>query len=75
MLIKDIASFGAVLLCALLIGCSDPGDTDKMAEQVADGYYQALKNKDFEKASQFFMETPGRQHGHEVVSLHRCSLI
>ena len=57
MLIKDIASFGAVLLCALLIGCSDPGDTDKMAEQVADGYYQALKNKDFEKASQFFMET------------------
>lgn len=59
MRIKDIVSYraGAVLLCALLVGCSDPGDTVNMAEQVADGYYQALKNKDFEKAAGFFMDT------------------
>lgn len=59
MRIKHIVSFraGAALLCALLLGCSNPSDTVNMAEQVADGYYQALKNKDFEKAAGYFMDT------------------
>jgi major membrane immunogen (membrane-anchored lipoprotein) len=59
MRIKDIVSYraGVALLCALLMGCSDPGDTVDRAQQVADGYYQALKNKDFEKAAGYFMNT------------------
>lgn len=58
MRIRHIASprAGAVLLCILLLGCSEPGDTVNMAEQVADGYYQALKNNDFEKAAGYFMD-------------------
>ena len=60
MRIKDIASLrgGAGLLCLLLLAaCSDPGNTTKVAQQVADGYYQALKNKDFPKAAGYFMDT------------------
>ena len=59
MQIKDILNYrvGVALLCALLLGCSDPGDTVDQAQQVADGYYQALKNKDFEKAAGYFMNT------------------
>ena len=59
MRIKDIVSYwaGLALLCVLPVGCSDPGDTVDMAQQVADGYYQALKNKDFEKAAGYFMDT------------------
>jgi len=59
MRIKDIGIYPAVaaLLCAVLVGCGDPGDTVNMAEQVAGSYYQALKNKDFEKAAGFFKDT------------------
>jgi len=60
MRIKDIVSCraGAALLCVVLLGCSNSAnDTMNMAEQVADGYYQALKNKDFEKAAGYFMDT------------------
>ena len=59
MRIKHIVSYrvGAALLCVLLLGCSNPSDTANMAEQVADDYYQALKNKDFEKAAGYFMNT------------------
>ena len=59
MRINDIVRYraAAALLCLLLVGCSDPGNTVDMAQQVADGYYQALKNKDFEKAAGYFMNT------------------
>jgi hypothetical protein len=61
MRIKDIVSYraGVALLCALLMGCSDPGDTVDRAQQVADGYYQALKNKDFAKAAGYFSSEHG----------------
>lgn len=62
MQIKDLGDFRAVtLLCALLAGCDvsggGPGDSMDNAEHVADSYYQALKDKDFEKASGYFMNT------------------
>jgi hypothetical protein len=60
MQIKDITHYRmmAGVLCVLLMGCgSDPGDTMNKAEQVADGYFQALKSKDLEKAAGFFIET------------------
>ena len=61
MRIKDLASYRAValLLCAMLWGCSEPPNTSGMAEQVADNYYQSLKNKDFDKAAAEFADTPG----------------
>lgn len=63
MRIKDIAYYRmmAGVLCVLLTGCSsDPGDTMNKAEQIADGYFQAIKNKDLEKAAGFFMDTRTR---------------
>lgn len=66
MRIKDMGIFPmvAVLLCALLTGCSDPGATVgatvNKAEQVAASYYQALKNKDFAKAAGYFKDTSGK---------------
>jgi len=61
MRIKDLACYraGAALLCAMLLGCSEPGNTVDGAEQLADNYYQALKNKDFDKAAAEFADTPG----------------
>jgi len=47
------------MLCAMLLGCSQPANTVDMAEQLADDYYQALKNKDFDKAAANFADTPG----------------
>ncbi len=64
MRITDIVGYRAATACPcllllglLLLGCSDPGNTVGMAEQVADAYYQAIKNKDFEGASTLFMDT------------------
>ena len=47
------------LFCAMLLGCSDPGNTTGMAEHMADEYYQAVKNKDFDKAAGMFLDSPG----------------
>lgn len=60
MQIKDIMSYRAVvvLLCLILPGCgSDQGNTVSMAEQLADAYFQAIKNKDFDGAANYFMDT------------------
>jgi hypothetical protein len=43
----------------MLLGCSDPGNTTGMAEHMADEYYQAVKNKDFDKAAGLFLDSPG----------------
>jgi len=61
MRIKDLANnrAAAVLLCSMLLGCSDPGNTTGMAEHMADEYYQAVKNKDFDKAAGLFLDSPG----------------
>ena len=61
MRIKDLANYraAAVLLCSMLLGCSDPGNTTGMAEHMADEYYQAVKNKDFDKAAGLFLDSPG----------------
>jgi hypothetical protein len=54
---RRISLAGALVAgCAMLAGCSDPGNTMAHAEQLATGYYQALQNKDFEKAAGFFFD-------------------
>jgi len=63
MQIKVIMSrgLGLGLLCLSLLGCSsDEGNSTNMAEQVGTGYYQALKNNNFDKAADFFMDTKNK---------------
>lgn len=55
---RRIGTLAGSLMVAgsMLSGCSDPGNSMAHAEQVGAGYYQALQNKDFEKASGFFLD-------------------
>ena len=63
--IREMASIrlGAALFCAMLLGCSDPGNTTSVAEHLADEYYQAVKDKDFDKAAGLFLDSPGEPRG------------
>ena len=68
--IKDVRGLWSVmLLCAMLAGCESSvtggvaGDSMENAEHVADSYYQALKNKDFDKASTYFLSTGVKPQG------------
>ena len=65
MRIQNIVGYRVVapLLCALLVGCSNPGNTLKMANQVADNFYQAVKSQDFEKAAGYFQDSPNDPRG------------
>ena len=57
------------LLCAWLVGCSDPGNTMGMAEQLADNFYQAVKSKDFDKAATYFQDSPSDPRGRWLAEL------
>lgn len=74
MRIKNIAGQLALLvLCLTTTACSDPGNSVKQADAVADSYYQALKNKNFDKAASLFMDTkaaPRAQWLDEIRSNH-----
>ena len=71
MRITDMTGRGAaMLLCLLLAACSDPGNSTQMAWQIGDGYYQALKNKDFNKAVGYFMDTQAAPRAQWLDELH-----
>jgi hypothetical protein len=57
------------LLCTLLMSCSNPDNTLPMAEKVAGNFYQAVKNKDFEKAASYFQDTPNDPRGRWLAEL------
>ena len=59
----------SVLLCVGLAACSDPGNTIGMAKQVADNFFQAVKNQDFEKAADFFEDAPNNPRGRWLAEL------
>jgi len=73
MRIQNIVSYRVVapLLCAWLVGCSNPGNTLKMANQVADNFYQAVKSKDFEKAAGYFQDSPNDPRGRWLAELRQ----
>ena len=59
------------LLCALLMSCSNPNNTLPMAKQVADDFYQAVKNKDFKKAAGYFQDSPNDPRGRWLAELNQ----
>ena len=71
MRVRDIVCCRLVvlLLCAWLAGCSDPGNTMGMAEQLADNFYQAVKSKDFDKAAAYFQDSPSDPRGRWLAEL------
>ena len=73
MQIQDIVSKHVVttLLCVCLVACSNPGNTVSKAEEVADNFYQALKNKDFEKAAAYFQDSPSDPRGTWLAELRQ----
>lgn len=73
MRIQNIVGYRVVapLLCALLVSCSDPGNTLKMANQVADNFYQAVKSQDFEKAAGYFQDSPNDPRGRWLAELRQ----
>lgn len=71
MRIRDIVGYpvAVTLLCVWLVGCSDPGNTVGMAEQLADNFYQAVKSKDFDKAAAYFQDSPSDPRGRWLAEL------
>jgi hypothetical protein len=70
MRIQDrVSRLTATLLCVWLAACSDPGNTLGMAEQLADKFFQAVKNKDFEQAASYFQDTPRDPRGRWLAEL------
>jgi hypothetical protein len=64
MRIQDIIRRVVVtLLCALVVACSDSGNTLGKAEQVSEQFFQAVKSKDFEKAAAYFQDSPSDPRG------------
>jgi hypothetical protein len=61
----------ATLLCAWLVGCSDPGNSLSMAEQLADNFYQAVQSQDFEKAATYFQDSPSDPRGRWLAELRQ----
>ena len=65
MRVREFVSYrlGMVMLCAFMAGCTDPGNTVSKAEQLADNFYVAVKNQDFDKAASYFEDTPNDPRG------------
>ena len=59
----------AALLSVWLGGCSNPGNTVGMAQQLADNFYQAVKSQDFEKAAAYFQDSPSDPRGRWLAEL------
>lgn len=65
----SVSRLAATLVCVWLAACSDPGNTLSMAEQQADKFFQAVKNKDFEQAAAYFQDTPNDPRGRWLAEL------
>ena len=60
---------GILMVGGSLVACSDPGNTLGKAEQLADNFFQAVKNKDFEQAAAYFQDSPSDPRGRWLAEL------